>query len=161
MPAFMKLGDIQGESTDKNHKNWITIQSLTSPIHRSIPEGARDQQRARGETTLGDIVVVRELDKSSTKLQEACATGEFYSEVQIDLCTQVKGTAEPYLTYKLKNVIVTSYTFNGNASGDPVPTEEITLNATKAEWTYVEMDTETGSKKGNVVGEFDPGKHGK
>ena len=31
-----------------------------------------------GETTLGDIVLVRELDKSSTKLQEACATGVFF-----------------------------------------------------------------------------------
>ena len=44
---------------------------MSAPIHRTIPEGARDQQRARGDTTLGDIVVVRELDKSSTPLQAA------------------------------------------------------------------------------------------
>jgi len=36
----------------------------------SIPEGAKDAQRSRGDTTLGDVVIVRELDKSSTKLQE-------------------------------------------------------------------------------------------
>lgn len=34
-------------------------------------------QLGRGETTLGDVVVVRQLDASSTKLQEACANGTF------------------------------------------------------------------------------------
>jgi len=30
-----------------------------------------------GDMTLGDVVVVRELDKSSVKLQEACANGTY------------------------------------------------------------------------------------
>ena len=52
MPAFMKLGDIKGEATDADHKDWIIIESMSSPIFRSIPEGAKDQQRTKGETTL-------------------------------------------------------------------------------------------------------------
>ena len=71
MPAFMKLGDIKGECTDTDHKDWIIIESMSSPMYRSIPQGAKDQQRTKGETTLGDVVVSRQLDKSSTKLQEA------------------------------------------------------------------------------------------
>ena len=156
MPAFMKLGDIKGEATDSAHKDWIIIQSLSSPIFRSVPEGAKDTQRTRGETTLGDVVVVRELDKSTTKLQEACANGTFFNEVEIHLCTTVKNKQEPYLTYKLKDVIVTSFSFHGTASGDPLPSEEITLGYTEVEWTYVVIDSKTGDKKGQVPRQVQP-----
>jgi type VI secretion system secreted protein Hcp len=156
MPAYMKLGDIKGEATQQDHKDWIILQSMSSPIHRSIPASARDQQRTKGETTLGDIVIVRQLDKSSTKLAEACANGTFYASVEIHFCTTVKNKQEPYLKYKLSDVIVTSYSFHGNASGDPLPSEEITLGFSKIEWTYIIVDPKTGDVKGNVPGKYDP-----
>jgi type VI secretion system secreted protein Hcp len=156
MPAFLKLGDIKGEATDTEHKDWIHIISMNSPIVRSIPEGAKDQQRARGDTALGDIVVIRPLDKSSTKLAEACASGKFFADAEIHLCTTVKGKQEPYLRYVLNNVIVTSYSFHGNASGDPPPNEQITLGFTHIEWHYHIIDPATGDKKGTVPGKYAP-----
>ena len=160
MGAFMKLSDIKGEATDNEHKDWIIIQSLDSAVRRSIPAGAKDAQRSRGDTALEDVSVVRELDKSSTKLQEACANGTFYDEVEIHLTTQVKNKQQPYLTYKLKNVIVTSYGFEGSAAGDLLPVEQVTLSYTEVEWTYVTVDPLTGDKKGNVPGKYNPGKGG-
>lgn len=157
MPAYVKIGSIQGESTSEDHKDWIIIESMSAPIHRSIPQGAKDQQRVRGETVLGDVVLVRELDKSSTKLAEACANGTFYPEVQIDFCTTIKNKQEPYLTYKLKDVIVSGYTFHGNAAGQPQPTEEVSLSFTEIEWNYVVIDPKTGDKKGNVPAKYNPG----
>ena len=157
MPAFMKLGDIKGEATDQDHKDWILLESMSAPLFRSIPEGAKDQQRTKGDTTLGDVVVVRQLDKSSTKLQEACANGTFYKDVEVHFCSTVKGKQEAYLTYKMKNVIVTSYSFHGNSSGSPLPSEQVTLGYTEVEWTYVVLDPETGDKKGNVPGKYSPG----
>ena len=157
MAAFLKMGDIKGEATDESHKEWIIIQALTAPLTRTIQQGARDQQRSRGETTAGDVVIVRQLDKSSVKLQEACATGKFFASVEVHFTTDVKGKREPYLKYVLSDVIVTSYNFHGVASGDPVPTEDITLNYAKAEWTYVTVDPKTGDPKGQVVGKYDPG----
>ena len=158
MPAFMKLGDIKGECTDTDHKDWIIIESMSSPMYRSIPQGAKDQQRTKGETTLGDVVVSRQLDKSSTKLQEACANGTFYKEVEIHLCTTVKNKQEPYLTYKLSDVIISSYSFHGNSSGSPLPTEQITMGYTKVEWNYIVVDPKTGDKNGNVPAKYEPGK---
>ena len=158
MPAFMKLGDIKGESTDQGHKDWILIESMSSPIYRNIPEGARDNERMRGRTTIGDVVCVRQLDKSSVKLQEACANGTFFKEVEIHLCSQVKNKAEPYLKYKLENVIITSYSFHGTAEGGK-PSEEITMNYTKVEWTFVVLNKDTGNQEGTVPGKFDLGAH--
>jgi type VI secretion system secreted protein Hcp len=156
MPAFMKLGDIKGESGDSDHKEWIIIESLSAPIFRSIPTGARDQQRTKGDTTLGDIHIVRQLDKSSTKLQEACANGTFFKEVEIHLCTTVKNKQEPYLIYKLSDVIISSYSMHGNSSGNPLPSEEVSMNYQKVEWTYVVVDPKTGDNKGKVVGKYEP-----
>ncbi len=156
MAAFVKLGDIKGEATDQDHKDWIIIQSMSSSIHRSIPSGAKDQQRTKGETSLGDINLVRQLDKSSTKLQEACANGTFFKEVEIHFCTTVKNKQEPYLKYKLKDVIVSSYGFHGDASGDPMPSEQVSLGYSEVEWTYVVVDPKTGDKKGDVAAKYNP-----
>jgi hypothetical protein len=54
--------------------------SASLPVFRSIPGGAVDQQRTKGETSLGDITFTRQLDKSSPKLMEACALGKFNKE---------------------------------------------------------------------------------
>ncbi len=156
MPAFMKLGDIKGEATDQDHKEWILIESMSSPISRSVPQGAKDQQRTKGETSLGDVSVTRQLDKSSTKLQEACANGTFFKDVEIHFCTTVKNKQEPYLTYKLSDVIVSSYSIFANSSGSPLPSESVTMGYTKAEWNYITIDPKTGDKKGNVPAKYNP-----
>ena len=157
MPAFVKIGDIKGEATDQDHKDWIIIESMSAPIFRSIPQGAKDQQRTKGETTLGDVVLVRQLDKSSTKLAEACANGTFFKEVLIEFCSTIKNKQEPYLKYKLSNVIVTSYSFHGNSSGSPLPSEEVTVGFTEIEWNYVILDPTSGDVKGNVPAKYNPG----
>lgn len=157
MAAYVKLGDIKGEATDQDHKDWIIIESMSAPIHRSIPSGAKDQQRTKGETTIGDIQLVRQLDKSSTKLQESCANGTFFKEVEIHFCSTVKNKQEPYLKYKLYDVIVTSYSFHGDASGDPLPSEQVSLGYSKVDWTYVVLDPKTGDKKGDVAAMYNPG----
>jgi type VI secretion system secreted protein Hcp len=157
MSAFVKIGDIKGEATDQGHKDWILFESVGSAIHRSIPQGAKDQQRTKGETTLADIVLVRQMDKSSTKLSEACANGTFYPEVEMHLCTTAKNKEEAYYMCKIKNVIVTSYSVHGNSAGDPLPSEEVTLGFTEIEWTYIVVDPNTGDKKGQVPAKYSPG----
>ena len=157
MAAFIKLGDIKGESTDSGHKDWIIIESMSSSVFRSIQPGAKDQQRTKGETSLSDIQIVRQLDKSSVKLQEACANGTFFKEVEIHFCTTVKNAQEPYLKYKIYDVIVSSYAIHGNASGSPLPSESVSLGFSKVDWTYIVVDPKTGDKKGDVAAKYNPG----
>ncbi|HEV8002813.1 MAG TPA: hypothetical protein VGP63_23200 [Planctomycetaceae bacterium] len=38
MLAVMNMGDITGESTGKDHKDWFLLESVSAPIHRSIAE---------------------------------------------------------------------------------------------------------------------------
>ena len=154
MAAYLKLGSIKGESPEKDHKDWIVIESMSKGIHRSIPSGAQGANRARGETTLGDIVLVRNVDKSSVKIAESCAKGEFHDEAEIHFTSDLNGKAEPYLKYKLKNCVITSYNFHGAASGSPIPSEEITLGYTDVDWTWVVINPNTGKAEGNVAAKY-------
>ena len=157
MPAYLNMPPLEGESTEANHKKWVIIQTMTSGISRSLPKGARDHQRTKGETTLSDVGVTRELDKSSPKLQEAAANGTFFEEVVIDFCGTVNNKQETYLQYKLSDCIVTSYNVHATQSGDPLPTEQFSLNYTKAEWVYFTIDPKTGMPKGKTPGKYSPG----
>ena len=156
MSAFMQIQDIEGQANDQDHDKWILIESMSAPITRSIPSGAVNNQRTQGETTLGDVIVVRTVDKSSTKLQEACAKGKFLDKVTIHFCNTVSGKEKPYLKYELEDVICTSYSFHGNASGSPLPSEQVSLGFSGVTWTYVILDPDTGDEVGNVPVQYEP-----
>jgi type VI secretion system secreted protein Hcp len=121
--VFIKFDGIDGESTDKDHKGWIDLLSLSeNPSTASESTTAR----TRGETTLGDVVVVKELDKSSPKLAESILMGKVFPKVEIHL-TSSAGTI--YYAYELTNVMITSYSISGDA--DQIPMEEFSLNFEK------------------------------
>ena len=148
MSAFITFGNsnsVPGESTDSAHGQWVIIQTMSAPIHRSIPEGAKDMQRMRGETTMGDVHIIRELDKSSVYIQQNCADGTLFDKVTIDFSVQLEGKNQTYLRYILEKVIISSYTINAHHSGQPLPSEQITLSYTKAEWNYTKYEP-TGKK---------------
>jgi type VI protein secretion system component Hcp len=46
---------------------------------------------------------------------------------------------------------------HGNSSGEPLPSEQVSLNFTKITYTYTEYDNKTGSKKGNVECKYELG----
>lgn len=156
MPAYLQLAGIPGEATDQNHLNWIHVENMTLGTTRSIQQGAKDQLRARGETTLADIIVDRHLDKSSTKLAEACAAGKYFTSAKIELCTTVLGRQQTFLSITLKNVIVSSYSFHGKADGNPPPSERITLSYTDIDKVYTVVDPKTGATQGQVPVSYNP-----
>ena len=134
--------------------------SASLPVFRSIPGGAVDQQRTKGETSLGDISITRQLDKSSPKLMEACALGKFNKEVLVEFTTTVAGKTETYLKWKLENVVFTGYSVHGNSDGVPLPSEQTSMNFSKITYTYTEFDSKKGTKKGNVEVAYEAGKNG-
>jgi type VI protein secretion system component Hcp len=126
-----KLGGQEGEPvTDlgyfSHNPEWLRGQEIvggTMCSARSSNDPVFFSHHANVDKVFSDSV----LDKPADNIQEACANGMFFSELELNSCTTIKNKQEPYLTYKLKDVIVTSYGFHGNASGDPLPSEEITL----------------------------------
>jgi type VI secretion system secreted protein Hcp len=153
MPAYIKMPGIKGESDEQSHKEWVYVESLSLPIHRSIQNGATGVQRSNGETSLGDIVIVKTWDSSTPNLASACANGKYMDEVIVHLCSTINNKNVVNLEVKLKDCIISSYSFHGTGDQSPVPSESITLNYTTIEWCYNKYDTK-GNKASNFPAKY-------
>ena len=149
MPAYIKIPDVTGEVNEQNHQEWIEVNSVSLPIFRSIQNGAVGVGRSNGETTLGDISVYKTWDSSTPGLAAAVANGKYKDEVLIHLCSTINEQNVTNMELKLKNVILSSYSFSATGDQSPVPSESLTLNYTDVEWTYKKFD-----EKGNEAGNF-------
>jgi type VI secretion system secreted protein Hcp len=151
--AFLKLGgNISGESTDDKHKEWIEIlsfsHSITQPTSGTVSgSGGRSAERCDH----ADFQVSKYMCKADPKLALACSNGEHIPEVTLELC-RATGDKQKYMEYKLEDVIVTSVSPGGAAaSGESLPMTNLSLGYGKVTFTYTELDSATGSPKGDVV----------
>ncbi len=149
--AYIKFDGIDGESKDSNHDTWIDVLSISHGITRSISTETSGTARQRASATLGDIVVVKEIDKSSPKLQEALVNGQTIPSLIIDLTNSSSTSrSEPYLKYELTNVQMTNYRVTALADERERPTETISINFEEIKVTYTEVDENTGASKGDI-----------
>jgi type VI secretion system secreted protein Hcp len=86
-----------------------------------------------GKVKLHDIQITKDVDKSSVKLQLACASGKHIKEAII----VVRKAGGPQLEYDLHDVIVSSYAL-GSGHGNR-PTESFTLNFSSIKIQYTKQ----------------------
>lgn len=136
--VFVKIDGIDGESTDANHADWIDVLSWSW--------GMTNDPSPSGQLTLGDMVLVKEFDKSTPKLHQSLCSGAMIPAVTVTIefvSSNNPGEAK-FMEYKLKNVLITSIRPGGVSkagTAEDIPLEEITLNYTEIEWTYTKLDS--------------------
>lgn len=141
--GFIKFDGIDGEAVDKDHKNWCNLISFSQSLSRPATDSKTGSATRRGgSVTVEDLVCVKEMDKSTPKLQEAICTGKTFPKVELEL-TNSTGA---YLKYELKNVMITSYSVSGE--GDR-PMEQLSLNYEEIKIIYTEQ--QAGKASGNKV----------
>jgi type VI secretion system secreted protein Hcp len=170
--AYIKFDGIDGESQTADHRGWSEIVAFSQGF--SSPGSGTGTTRGRGEVTVQDFVIVKQVDKASPKLAEAMCKGKVFPQVQIHLTGPSAGSAceGTFYTYELKSVVITSYKVTGSnplayaliapapdlilpysgpfiVQAVDAPMEEITLNFEEIKVTYTECDS-TGKKKGNI-----------
>jgi type VI secretion system secreted protein Hcp len=149
--CFLKIETIPGESADDKHKDWIEVLSYSTGISQSSSGSSSTAgARSSGRADFSDFSVVHVLDKASPKLALACAKGEHIKTVTLTL-NRATGSKEPYMEYKLEDVLVSSVRVGGSSSSsEALPLEEVSFNYGKITWTYSETDKKTGAAKGKV-----------
>lgn len=157
MAVFAKYDGIDGECADENHDKWVDVLSLDWGAHKP-GGGATGQSRRRGAAVVEDVVLTMEFEKASPKLQQKCLNGEIIPKLEIHQTATYGGARQTYLTYELKNVMITSYQVNASGNDDAgPPTVVLGNNFEHVKVTYTEYD-EAGGSKGNVEYEFDTSK---
>ncbi len=147
-PIFIKFDGVDGESQDREHKDWIELLSFSQGQYLSLSSGAPGGA-VIGRLVFEEFALKKTLDKASPKLAEALCKGTHFPKVDIHLARPSSaGTQATYYTYELKNVIVTSYHIDGSAQ-EPVPTETLSLNFEQIKVAYTEFDA-AGRPKGTV-----------
>jgi type VI secretion system secreted protein Hcp len=119
--AYMKLGDIKGESAAAAPRGEIEILSW-SWGEASAPSGRRQHK---------PLTITKPVDKASPILQQASTSGGSIPMLELALPKE-GGGAEEYVKYRLENVRVTSYSVSGSGTaGRSRPVESFSLNYEK------------------------------
>ena len=136
---FLKIDGLDGESTDDKHGNWIDILSFQ---HGYSQPGGIDRSAVGGHTggrvNVSEVTFVKQMDKASMPLADACATGKHIKSCEIEFCS-ASGEKHTFMKYKLTDVLVSSYSVSGSGGGER-PTESISLNFGKIEQAYTPFD---------------------
>jgi type VI secretion system secreted protein Hcp len=133
---FLQLGDIKGESTDKDHKDWLQVSSFSwgAPAPRDLSTGM-----ATGKRQHQDITITKYSDKASPKLFRAMGDGSVIPSATLTFL-RAKPTPELF-TYVLTNVFVSSLRPIGSSGSDGPFLEEITLTFEKIVLTRTPVKT--------------------
>jgi type VI protein secretion system component Hcp len=150
--TFIRIDGVQGESKEPAHMNWIAVSSVVANNLKDDAQADREASGAgAGKLAIGSstsgagagkvkaadlatgqsagrrihqpFTIVKEIDKSSPQLVQACASGKHFSEVDVDLASGAH--------YKLTDVVISSDT---KSSGDR-PVETISFTYQKIELT--------------------------
>jgi type VI secretion system secreted protein Hcp len=136
--AFANFGDIKGECTDKDHKDWVAITQFGYQVTETA--SSIRQETGGGRTTdpaqHSGFEIVKLLDAATPKLYEAACKGTHIPEVVIE-CWGARRRPIKYFEVKLKEVLITGIVANGNPGGEQeFPTETVKMAYGAIEWTY-------------------------
>jgi type VI secretion system secreted protein Hcp len=145
---FIKFEGVDGESQDRDHKNWCDLLSFSQGQKLSDVDSRLGTLIGSG-VVMEDAVVTKQLDKASPKLADAVCKGAHLPKVQIHVTRAFPSGRSVFYAYELKDVLITSYHVSGSAESATLPIEEISLNFDEIKVTYTEYD-DAGLKKGNV-----------
>jgi type VI secretion system secreted protein Hcp len=142
---FLKIKDIEGESSDSKHKNEIDIESWSWGETNSGSH-AYGGGGGAGKVSMQDFSFTMRVNKSSPKLLLACANGMHIKEALLT-CRKAGKEQQEYLKIKFTDLLVSSYQTGGSA-GDVVPVDQLSLNFSKIEYEYYPQkeDGTLGSK---------------
>ena len=153
--AFIKIANVPGESTDDKHKEWIEVLSYNWGVDQPQTQSASSHGSLSAErANFHPFSIVKALDKASPKLALACASGEHFPEGTLEIC-RAGGDKQPYMEYKMTDVMVTSYRPGGTGGGEAIPLEEVSFSYGKIEWKYTQTKVAGGGAAGNVAAGWD------
>jgi len=122
---FLKLDGINGEATDQNHKNEISVLSWswgatqTSSVAGGGGSGA-------GKATLADLHIVKSYDAASVPLFKALLKGDHIGNGVLTANKSAGADAgKPFLKVTLTELFVTSVQSSGSSE---IPTESVSLS---------------------------------
>jgi len=148
MAIYIDYEGITGGATAGKYEDLIDVESVEFGVGRGISmEVGSMTNRENTKPNFSEITITKTCDSSCSAIfQEACV-GTTGKKVSIKFCRTGGTNIQEYMTYELKDVLISSYSINGAKEGEPE--EVITLSYSSIEICYTEYEGEnkTGQPK--------------
>jgi type VI secretion system secreted protein Hcp len=133
MAIYLKFGKIEGNVSEKGHEKWLDVHSLQFGIGRGIstPTGNTGNREA-SLPSVSEVTITRTMDGASAYLMQAVLGKSKAETAKIDLVETGESENEVYANYELTNTLISGYSVS---SGGDRPSESLTLNFTKVEFS--------------------------
>lgn len=142
MAIYLKIDSIKGSSTDAKFSEQIELNSFQWGAGLGV-SSARGGDRTTSEPSVSEATVTKTTDKSSELLFKALLKGEPVGKGTLSFTAASKGESVAYATLELEDLIISGFSMS---SGGDFPSESLSLNFTKFDWSYTGRDaTQTGS----------------
>lgn len=130
---YINMDPIKGESTDEAHTDWIEMLNYSHSVTNTAIMGSASGAFRNGKVSFETFTFTKVMDKASAGLNQFCCDStKHIPEVVVELCI----TSEPFMTYTLEDVVVSSVS-TGASEGDPTkPIETVSLAFGKFTWKY-------------------------
>ena len=116
--CYIKIVGINGEYNEAGLTGAIKVQSYGWTSNSKSFAGSQ-------ASAVNQMYFVHSTDKASPQLYKAIANGNHFNNGQL-LCRKADGEQQPYLSYTMSNVIISSFSQINN--GGELPAEKIWLN---------------------------------
>ncbi len=126
---FIKFDGIEGQSVDKNHKNWIDVIDYKMGCLQTIEKGTASD--VSGRALFEPFAFTHFVDKSTPKFLQACMNGQKITKAEFSVCQAVAGKQEEIIAIILENIKIKSAEVIAN---DDNPVEQVELVFAKATW---------------------------
>jgi type VI secretion system secreted protein Hcp len=151
---YLKLDKIVGDSKQKEFEGQIEVLSWTWGLTQS---GSAHHGSGTGTAgvTVGDVSIVKYVDRSTPTLMKYCCAGTFFDEAKLSVLKAGDAgqkTGLTYLALTMKKGLVSSVNSGGVGPHERL-IETISLNF--KEFTVAYTPQEGGSKGGDVLAGWD------
>ena len=153
MTIYLKIEGVSGSVTAKNYEGWIAASDVdfAGVGNTTQMEVGRQVDRVNSKPYMGQVAIIKSLDKASAKFFEAAHSAKPFSSVDIAYVT----TGDPNFTYAkvtLKNVVVTHYSDQFNARYNGRPSELVCLAYTDMKRSFTPRSSSNGLTSPVVAG---------
>jgi type VI secretion system secreted protein Hcp len=145
---FLKIDSIPGSSTDQKFSEQIELSSFQwgAGLGVGSPRGG---DRTTSEPSVSEITTTKVLDKSSEGLFKALLKGDPVGKGTVSFVAASKGESVAYATLELEDIIVSGYSMS--SGGADLPSESISLNFTKFDWSFTGRDKKQGGSPTHLI----------
>jgi type VI secretion system secreted protein Hcp len=149
---FLKLDGIEGETTQKDHKGEIEIESWSFGMSRPVGGPGGAGARSVGKLCVTEIALMKLFDKSSPAIITNMVSGKLIPKGTLSF-TQNVGDSSPqtYLTIELTGILISGYQVSG--SGGDRSADSISLRYSTAKMSYKPQDN-TGKLGPAIISTF-------